>query len=208
VNKSQTGASNPKEGGTEKELVAALRQGSEEAFRQLVDRYRDRLYRMAHRMVRNEDEALDIAQETFVRAHKSLSRFAGRSSIYTWLYRIARNLALDRLRRRNAHWHVSLDEQADENGSPLLERLPGKEATPDEAAAEREMMEKVRNEMDTLSDKHRIVIELREFENMSYQDIADEIGCSVGTVMSRLHYARNYLAERLSAYMDTGEGQA
>lgn len=187
----------------EAELVSAIRAGSEPAFRELVERFRERLYRVAYRLVRNEEEAEDVAQEAFVKAYRSLDGFAGRSSLMTWLYRITRNLALDHLRKRKSHLHVSLDEEPPTGeGLALAERLPDPAASPTHLAADAELFEVVRRELARLSDKHREVLELREFEAMSYQEIAEAVGCNVGTVMSRLYYARSELAERLRPYLE------
>ncbi|MBE7558513.1 sigma-70 family RNA polymerase sigma factor [bacterium] len=183
-------------------LVDACRSGSEAAFRELVERYRERVYRIAYRIVGNEAEAEDVAQETFVKAHRGLGGFAGRSSLFTWLYRITRNVALDHVRKARGGRLVSLDARAEEDDRALSEVLPDAAPSPTQTAADAEMLLRVRQALEELSEKHRTVLELREFEGMSYQEIAETVGCNVGTVMSRLFYARNQLARRLRPLLE------
>ncbi len=206
MNKRAASASNPVEPRepTDAELVDRVRRGSEAAFRELVDRYREGVFRSAFRIVRDEEEARDVAQEAFVKAHRSLGGFAGRSSFFTWLYRITRNVALDHLRKQKPGRLVSLEAEPGPDGRALSEVLPDASPSPTHVAADAEMLARVREAMARLSEKHRIVVELREFEGMSYQEIADAVGCNVGTVMSRLFYARNELARSLAPYLEQG----
>ncbi len=174
--------------GDETELLALARQGDREAFGTLVKRYERRVVGVALSVVHNQDDALELAQETFVRAFENLRSFESRSSFSTWLYRIAANLAID-FWRREGRYNVLRGEDAED----VLRRLPSSRGDSFRAASQSELGEKLSKALEQLTPEHRAVILLREVEGLSYDEISEALQCPRGTVMSRLHYARNRL---------------
>ncbi|MBI4818463.1 MAG: sigma-70 family RNA polymerase sigma factor [Deltaproteobacteria bacterium] len=187
----------------DRELVEAAKDGDNEAFGKLVERYQKRVYALAFGILRNRDDAWDVAQEAFVKAFKNLGTFEGSSAFYTWLYRIAYNLSLDVLRAKNRR------ETVDFEASPRIERALSEEAQgpadPGSAADRSELQKVIGTAMSQLSDKHRAIIILREVEGLSYTEMADILKISKGTVMSRLFHARKNLQALLTPYLDSGE---
>ena len=178
-------------------LVEAAQRGDEAAFEELVARHRDRIYARAFSVVRNEEEALDLSQEAWVKAWQRLTQFHGDSSFGTWITRIAINLCLDHLRRRKRQPTDSLDALNEDSGG--VERfMPPVAVNPTERLERGELRARIDAAMDQLSEVHRTVLVLHEFEQMEYKRIAKTMGCSIGTVMSRLFYARRRLAALLS----------
>jgi RNA polymerase sigma-70 factor, ECF subfamily len=169
--------------------VLEFRAGSREALADLFRRYRKDVYEIAYRFTNNVDDALEITQEVFMKLIESLETFRRGSRFFTWLYRIAVNHAIDYLRRRKRRGMAPLDEDAHE--------ALNKAGDPVERAEGAEFTERLRRALDQLSQKHRTVIVLHGLENLSYREIAQIVGCSTGTVMSRLFYARKRLAELL-----------
>jgi RNA polymerase sigma-70 factor (ECF subfamily) len=188
--------------------VAAARAGDTKAFGRLVERYQRRVYALSFGILRQREDAWDVAQEAFVKAYRNLDRFAGEAAFYTWLYRIAYNLSLDVLRSRGRRELVGLDEH-----NPALEQAIRDEARPDDAPpnelfARRETARAVQKAMERLSEKHRAIIVLREVEGLSYEEMAEVLGISKGTVMSRLFHARKNLQALLRPLLEDGEGGA
>ena len=181
------------------ELVRESRLGDKEAFRELVERYQRKIVSVALGMVHNPDDALEIAQETFVKAFESLGGFKGESSFYTWLYRIVVNRAIDFRRRERRHPTVALDDR-DGQGTgegyedTLKEERPN---DPYQQVQAREVGDRVSAAINELTPDHKAVILLREVEGLSYEEISRVMQCSKGTVMSRLHYARKKLQKKL-----------
>jgi RNA polymerase sigma-70 factor (ECF subfamily) len=184
---------------SDRELVRASRHGDKEAFRELVERYQRKVVSVALGMVHNREDAIEIAQETFVKAFENLRNFKGDSSFYTWLYRIVVNLAIDFQRRERRRPTVGLEDQG-VGGSGEPYELPAKEerlTDPFEQAHAREIGDRVAAAVDELTPDHKAVILLREVEGLSYEEISRVMQCSKGTVMSRLHYARKKLQKKL-----------
>ncbi|MCX7847453.1 MAG: sigma-70 family RNA polymerase sigma factor [bacterium] len=181
------------------ELVAAFQHGDEQAFTTIVERYKHRLLRLALSVVRNDDDALDVLQDALVKAYHGLRAFRQSSTLYTWLYRIVMNHAIDYVRRR--------PQVVIESTSELLHDLPDTTPSvrPDRELMNAELRERIFAAVDKLPPKHRQVIILRELEGMSYKDIAAVVGCSEGTVMSRLFYARERLRQALEPYLKYGQ---
>ena len=178
-------------------LVKAAQKGDMLAFEELVARHRDKIYARAFSVVRNEQEAIDLSQEAWVKAWQRLKQFQGDSSFSTWITRIAINLCLDQLRRRKRQQTSSLDALEDEAGG--VERyMPPMTINPTERLERGELRKRIDEAMEDLSDAHRTVLVLHEFEQMEYKEIAKTMDCSIGTVMSRLFYARRRLASLLS----------
>jgi RNA polymerase sigma-70 factor (ECF subfamily) len=178
-------------------LVKASQKGDMQAFEELVARHRDKIYARAFSVVRNEEEAIDLSQEAWVKAWQRLKQFQGESSFSTWLTRIVINLCLDHLRRRKRQQTDSLDALNDESGG--VERyMPPITINPTERLERLELRARIEVAMKELSHAHRTVLVLHEFEQMEYKEIAKAMECSIGTVMSRLFYARRRLASLLS----------
>lgn len=183
------------------DLVEHCRRGDSSAFDVIVRRYSSRLYNVVLRYVGNQEDALDICQEAFLRAHRSLDGFRGEAGVYTWLYSIAANLARNRLRdrsRKGRNKGVSLDALREDapgvaNGAAAAARNPGDEAM------EREMEEILQQCLDELPDHYRLPFVLRTFDDLSYEEIARVMDCPPGTVKSRLNQARRLLHQRLRA---------
>ncbi|HEX4453744.1 MAG TPA: sigma-70 family RNA polymerase sigma factor [Kofleriaceae bacterium] len=178
----------------DRELVDAVRNGDREAFRTLFERYNRRAYALALGVVRQADDALDVVQDAFIKAHKHLDKFEGTSSFYTWLYRIVMNLAIDHLRK---HKRVTELRDGDElSDDVLLPQLLG--GNPGRALMDKEIRERIDHALAELSDNHRSVLVMRELEGLSYEEMAKVMGCSKGTIMSRLFHARKNMQRMLA----------
>jgi RNA polymerase sigma-70 factor (ECF subfamily) len=186
----------------DRDLVEAARAGDRDAFRTLFERYHRRAYALAFGVLRHQDDALDVVQDAFIKAHKYLARFEGNSSFYTWLYRIIMNLAIDHLRKHRRIKPVELDETSVEDASDdaLLPKVLG--GNPGRALMDKEIRARIDQALDELSDNHRAVIVMRELEGLSYEDMAQAMGCSKGTIMSRLFHARRNMQKRLLDLLD------
>jgi len=178
--------------GDEAELIKRASKGDHEAFSTLVERYQRRVANVAFAIVHNQDDAIELAQETFVRAYENLRKFESRSSFSTWLYRIAANLAIDFWRREGRH--VVLHGEDAENE---IRRLPAEKGDSFKAASRSELSGRLSKALGELTAEHRTVILLREVEGLSYDEISEVLQCPRGTVMSRLHYARCRMRELL-----------
>jgi RNA polymerase sigma-70 factor, ECF subfamily len=187
----------------DKDLVEAARRGDRDAFRTLFERYHRRAYGLAFGVVRHQDDALDIVQDAFIKAHKHLDKFEGTSSFYTWLYRIVMNLAIDHLRKHRRIRPVELDEQHLEDAAAddaLLPKLLG--GNPGRALLDKEIRGRIDAALGELSENHRAVLVMRELEGLSYEEMAQAMGCSKGTIMSRLFHARKNMQKRLVDLLD------
>jgi RNA polymerase sigma-70 factor, ECF subfamily len=187
----------------DRDLVEAARRGDREAFRTLFERYHRRAYALAFGVLRHQDDALDVVQDAFIKAHKYLDKFEGNSSFYTWLYRIVMNLAIDHLRKHRRARPVELDEQRLEEGSAddgLLPKLLG--GHPGRALMDKEIRTRIDQALGELSDNHRAVLVMRELEGLSYEEMAQAMGCSKGTIMSRLFHARKNMQKQLADLVD------
>ncbi|HMA97336.1 MAG TPA: sigma-70 family RNA polymerase sigma factor, partial [Polyangiaceae bacterium] len=195
---------------SDRDLVAAAQTGDIPAYGVLVERYQRRIHRLAAHMLKNRADADDITQETFVRAYKALSRFDGRSEPFTWIYRIAINLALNVLRSRRVRRHATTDDDP-RLESQLVEQRPGY-ADPAGNSADRELFATLSEAMDSLSETLRTTLVLVCVDGQSLADAARILGCPEGTVAWRVHEARKKLRERLSAagveVSDLTEGEA
>jgi len=176
----------------ELELIKRAKRGDRQAFGQLVERYQRRVVGVALAISHNQDDAVELAQETFVRAFENLSKFESRSSFSTWLYRIAHNLTID-FRRREGRHVVLRGEDAESE----IDRLPSQLGDSYGALRRNELSARIREALDQLTPEHRAVVLLREVEGLSYDEISDSLQIPRGTVMSRLHYARSRLRAML-----------
>ena len=178
-------------------LVRAAQRGDMEAFEELVARHRDKIYARAWSMVRNEDEAVDLSQEAWVKGWQRLKQFHSESSFGTWITRIVINLCLDELRKRKRQRVESIQEMDEESGG-VERQMPAVIVNPTERLERGELRQRIDRALGQLSHEHRTVLVLHEFEEMEYKQIAKAMDCSIGTVMSRLFYARRKLAALLA----------
>jgi len=182
-------------------VVQRVQQGDVAAFDQLVNKYRERLFSIVYNMTSNREDAADITQESFIKAFSSIRKFQGKSSFFTWLYRITVNTTLSHLKRNRFRRFFSLENMNEEASSrEILETLSVKNRT-EKGALIHELQERLNEALQKLSPKHRTVVVLYEIEGLSHQEIADIMNASVGTVRSRLHYAKQQLQAYLHDYM-------
>jgi len=167
------------------------------AFEELVARHRDKIYARAYSMVRNEDEAIDLSQEAWVKGWQRLVQFHGESSFGTWMTRIVINLCLDHLRKQKRQRSESIEEMDEESGG-VERHMPVVTVNPSAGLERGELRQRIDQAMSQLSYEHRTVLVLHEFEELEYKEIAKVMDCSIGTVMSRLFYARRKLAALLA----------
>ena len=187
------------------ELVRQCQSGDTAAYGELVNRYRGKVYAMIMNMVHNDADAWDLAQDAFVKAWKALPKFEARSSFYTWLFRITHNVTYDWLRKKRIQGESEFDDEIASGGGIEFSAptAPKESPEPDREIARTELRMKIENAIGNLSDDHRSVILLKEVDGLKYEEIAETVGCSVGTVMSRLFYARKKLQELLRDTYET-----
>ena len=178
-------------------LVRAAQQGDMEAFEELVGRHRDKIFARAYSMMRNEEEAIDLSQEAWVKGWQRLRQFQGEASFGTWMTRIVINLCLDQIRRQKRHRTESIEE-LDEASGGVERQMPVVIVNPTSGLERAELRQRIDRALGQLSYEHRTVLVLHEFEEMEYKEIARTMDCSIGTVMSRLFYARRKLAALLA----------
>jgi len=191
-------------------LVAATRKGDRDAYKTLVERYQSRIFSMAFEIVKSREDAEDVVQESFVKAFLSLDKFKGDSSFFTWLYRIAFNMAVD-VKRKSARrggnhfeYKESLGVSPSGSGEADIGETLGAPVQhvegPHEALARKQTGQKIQEVLRELSEDHRAVITLREIDGLNYDEIAEALGIPRGTVMSRLFYARKALQKALKEH--------
>jgi RNA polymerase sigma-70 factor (ECF subfamily) len=179
-------------------LIERCRRGDLAAFEPLVEKYRQRVWRLAYNVLRDREEAWDVAQEAFIRAYQALPAFRGQSAFYTWLFRIVMNVASDRARSRAARGRAFGTERVpEEEWDRVMVDQPAGQQAPDEVAATTQDRERIMRALATLSAQHRDIITLSDIEGLSYKEIADVLEIPMGTVMSRLHNARRRLRSAL-----------
>jgi RNA polymerase sigma-70 factor (ECF subfamily) len=200
-----------REGGpSDLEVIQRVRNGESEAFRLLVERYQGRAYRLALRVLRDEEAARDAVQDAFVKAYSALGRFEGRSSFFTWLYRLVMNQCLDARRRDKSGREVAFEEGGGQELVPessleLIPEVDGVSFAPAASLMRKELLEHLARAVDQLPPAARETLLLREVEGLSYSEIASALDIPKGTVMSRLHYARKQLQKWL---VEAGVAQA
>lgn len=187
------------------QLVERVREGDKQAFGLLVEKYRRKLLRLLSRMVRDPDEMEDIAQETFIKAYRALPQFRGEAAFYTWLYRIAVNTAKNHLAARGKAMPTVSAQAMDDDDEPD-ERLVAQDiSTPESELLSKQVAIAVNEAVEALPEELRQAITLREIEGMSYEEIADYMGCPIGTVRSRIFRAREAIAVKLRPILGTPE---
>lgn len=190
-----------KTGAPDEVLIRASLGGEEGAFRELMERYKNRAFHVALGITGDPDDALDVVQDAFVKAYYNLKEFRFGSNFYTWFYRLLVNQAIDRWRKSSRSRTVPLDEKwlSGEASPPDSFAYP---KTPEELGQNRQLSEALTSAIAALPEYHRAVVLLREVDGLAYEEIAKVLHCSVGTVMSRLHYARAKLKEALKGFRE------
>ena len=187
----------------DEDLVLRVQQGDKSAFDFLVIKYQHKIIHLVNRYVKDPSEAQDVAQEAFIKAYRALGNFRGDSAFYTWLYRIAINTAKNYLvsqSRRSANYQVDIqDAEAFEN-APQLQGME----TPERLLLNQEIIDTIKAAIDKLPEDMRTAIMLREFEGMSYEEIAQAMDCPVGTVRSRIFRAREAIDDKLNPLLEHG----
>jgi RNA polymerase sigma-70 factor (ECF subfamily) len=185
----------------EMDLVRRAQTGDLAAYDDLVKRYQERIYATVYHMTSNHEDANDLAQDSFIKAFQALKSFKGGSSFYTWLYRIAVNKTINFLKQRKNRMHMSLNDLDfnTENNPDLVALISDK--TPRRDAGLKELQEKLNAAMLKLSEPHRVVVVLHDVQGMSHEEVAQVMDCNIGTVRSRLFYARQQLQSLLTDYL-------
>ena len=201
VSEKPAGALAPAEGVAELKLVRRARRGDLSAYDELVRRYQQRIYATIYHMTSNHEDANDLAQEAFIKAFQALKSFKGGSSFYTWVYRIAVNKTINFLKQRKHRTQMSLnDVDVNAENDPDLVALIS-EKTPRRDINLAELQEKLNEAMQKLSEVHRLAVTLHDVQGVPHEEIARIMDCNVGTVRSRLFYARQQLQGYLSDYL-------
>lgn len=200
----------PKESDDEKahirRLVQHAKKGDREAYRELVQRYQKRVFGILFGMLRSREDAMELTQDVFIKVYQRIKDFEEKSSFYTWVYRIAFNLAIDFRRREWKKVHTEYDDAVEQDGAADDGILNRERINPEQELQSRELGEQIRRALETLPDEQKQVLLLREVEGLSYQEMADSMGCSIGTIMSRLFYARKKMQAQLKTIY-TGSGK-
>jgi RNA polymerase sigma-70 factor (ECF subfamily) len=184
----------------DRELVARAQDGDLAAYDELVGRYQGKIYSLLYNMTGNKEDAEDLLQAVFVKGYTSIGKFRGKSSFYTWIYRIGVNRAINFLKRRKRKSALSLDNiDLGVERDPAYVELSAKES-PFRDATLSELQQKLNEALQTLSEKHRAVVVMHDIQGIPHEEIAQMLGCSAGTVRSRLFYARQSLQTELSEF--------
>ena len=185
----------------EQALVSACKAGDARAFKILMKRYQRRIYAVAYGFLRNQEDALDVVQESFIKVHRYIGKFEGNSGFYTWLYRITANLCIDHLRRKKRHRDVEfkdgINHESTEEKAIAVQNWSAN-GNPSDILRRKEISSAVAESLDHLTEHHRAVIVMREFQGLSYDEMAKVMDCSKGTIMSRLHHARRNMQKLLT----------
>jgi len=184
---------------SDEKLVRRAQRGNMPAFEELVGRHRDKIYARAFSMMRNEDDAVDLSQEAWVKGWQRLKQFQGDSSFVTWMTRIVINLCLDQLRKHKRQRAESIEQLEDDLGG-VERQMPAVTVNPTEGLERTELRARIDKALGQLSYEHRTVLILHEFEDLEYKEIAKRMQCSIGTVMSRLFYARRKMANLMMSW--------
>ena len=183
----------------DEKLVRRSQRGEMAAFEELVARHQDKIYARAFSMMRNEEDAVDLSQEAWVKGWQRLKQFQGDSSFVTWMTRIVINLCLDQLRKHKRQRAESI-QQLEEDLGGVERQMPTVTVNPTEGLERKELRSRIDRALGQLSHEHRTVLILHEFEDLEYKEIAKRMQCSIGTVMSRLFYARRKMANLMASY--------
>ena len=184
-------------------IVKRIQGGEVAAFDQLILKYRERVFGIIYNLTSNREDASDLTQDAFIKAFQSINRFQGHCSFFTWLYRIAVNGALSHLRKNRLRTFFSLEKlHEDGTNAQILDQLTDKKGA-DRGTYLKELQEKLNEALQKLSIPHRTVITLFEIDGLGHAEIAEIMGCTEGTVRSRLHYAKQFLQGEMSKYLSS-----
>jgi RNA polymerase sigma-70 factor (ECF subfamily) len=188
----------------DEELVLRVQQGDKKAYDLLVLKYQHKIIQLVNRYLKDPSEAQDVAQETFIKAYRALGNFRGESAFYTWLYRIAINTAKNYLlsrSRRNTHYEVDIQDAEVLENAPQLQGMD----TPEKMLLNQDIVDTIKSAIEGLPEEMRTAIMLREFEGLSYNEIAEAMDCPVGTVRSRIFRAREAIDSQLNPLLENGD---
>lgn len=189
---------------SDENLVKLAQNGDKQAFQALMEKYQRRIFNLCYGMVKNSADAADLVQDAFIKAYRNIAKFRGNSAFYTWMYRIAKNVCIDFLRKKKRRPMVDFDDaiRRDEPVDGDESLLPSPLGiNPAKVASRNELLQQIDAALGTLSEAHREVLVLREIDGLAYQEIADLVDISIGTVMSRLYHARKNMQEQLADYV-------
>jgi RNA polymerase sigma-70 factor (ECF subfamily) len=186
------------------ELVKRVQAGNSEAFEELVRRYERKVYNITYRLMGNEQDASEALQDAFLRAYRFIGKFQFKSSFFTWLYRIATNVSLSKLRKREKVDIVSIDQPVNEAGDLAFE-IPDVKHGPEKLMQQRELRAAIQKAVDELAGDYREVVVLRDLEGLSNEEVSNVLHLSVAAVKSRLHRGRLVLREKLKNHLPGGE---
>lgn len=189
-------------GKSEKSLLEKARNGDVSAFESLIEEYQKRVFNIAFRMIGNHDDASELAQEVFIRVFKSLKNFKEQSQFSTWIYRITTNVCLDELRKRKNRKVISLDSELELEDSKIRRQIEDDSPTPDIVAERNDLKRIIGAAVRQLSEEHRAVLVLRDYQGFTYEEISRQLDCPEGTIKSRLNRARLALRELLKDYKE------
>lgn len=181
----------------EQQLIIDARKGDVAAFEALIGEHQKRIFSIAFRMAGNPEDAADMAQEVLIKIFKNLGKFQGNSKFSTWVYRVATNTCLDELKKLRRHTAYSLDQELETEEGSVAAELADEAPTPEESAERRDLQRAVSEAIGMLSEDHKKAILLRDMQGFSYEEIANILQCSVGTVKSRINRARAQLKKIL-----------
>ncbi len=171
-------------------LIKSALKGDMQSFEELIYQYEKKVYNVALRVFKNPEDAKDISQDVFIKIYKNLDKFDNKSSFSTWIYRITTNTCIDELRKRKGKETVSIDNDIEDDEGRFKREFADNEPTPEEKVISKEGESEIIKSMNTLSDEHRTIIVMRDIEGLSYTEISEIIGVSIGTVKSRISRAR------------------
>lgn len=187
-------------------LIEQSKKGDVEAITQLVAKYETKVYTIAYRFFGNHADASDVAQEALIRVYKSINTFRGDSAFLTWLYRVVTNVCKDELRKRSKEKTVSIEELMENRKGAMMRKESSISKLPEEAVVQREWQQEIQELLNSLSIEHRTVIVMRDIQGFSYEEIANLLQCSLGTVKSRINRARHALKDKLMARQELLKG--
>lgn len=189
----------------EKELIRKAKQGDMLAFEELILKHEKIVYNVALRMMNHSEDARDISQEVFLKAYRSLGNFDERSQFSTWLYRITHNTCIDEMRKRKGKQSYSLEEELENEEGSMQRQIADEGDTPEESLLREERKSEIIQALDTLSEEHKAAIILRDVKGLSYEEIAEILELSLGTVKSRISRARNHLKTEILKIRERNE---
>lgn len=201
VTKTEEGAVPEEQGTPDEELVMKAQRGDMHAFEELVERYHGKIYGLTYNMTSNREDAEDLAQEVFVKAYEALPRFKGKSSFYTWIYRIAVNKTINYRKKRNRKRALSLDQFDQEVKQDDVYHALTSKGSPLRNMNLSELQKRLNEALQNLSEKHRTVVVLHDMQGVPHEEIAKMVGASTGTIRSRLFYARRQMQADLAEFM-------